>query len=117
MLNILSQDGKCKYETGTYFVGVCREGPNNTRPAIGIYMPGKDTATIVAVYNDQKDADAIFAHMVLLEGSIQDKMGVFRPTIAVLPKDDPTEISNFLKSNFGYNLFKYKLEKSSENVK
>ena len=117
MLNILSQDGKCKYETGTYYVGVCRENLNNTRPAICIYVPGKDAATIVAVYNNQKDADAIFAHMIFLEGSVQDKMGMFRPTIAVLPKDDPTEISNFLKSNFGYNLLKYNLEKNSENVK
>lgn len=117
MLNILNQDGTRKYETGTYYAGVYRENLFNVKPAICIHIPGKDADIVVATYNSQKDADAIFAHMILLEGNVQDKMGMFRPTLAVLPKDDPAEIADFLKSNFGYNLFKHKLEKSSENVK
>lgn len=117
MLNILSQDGEHKYETGTYYVGMYKESLYQSTPVIYVHIPGKERDIAAAFYNSVKDARAIFEHMVFLEGSVQDKMGIFRPTIAVLPKDDPTEISNFLKSNFGYNLLKYKLEKSSENVK
>lgn len=117
MLNILSQEGTRKYETGTYYVGFFKENLQYQTPAIFVHVPGKDRDIAVAFYNNKEDADAIFRHMVLLEGNVQDRMGIFRPTLAVMPQDDPAEIADFLKSNFGYNLFKHKLEKSSENVK
>lgn len=113
MLNILNQDGNKKLESGTYYV---HENRDSTYYTIFAIVPGLGEVA-VAYYNKEEDANAIFAHMILLEGNVQDKMGMFRPTLAVLPKDDPAEISDFLKSNFGYNLFKHKLEKSSKNVK
>ena len=117
MLNIIHQNGTQKLESGNYFVektptppsapGMPKEKDPGTY-SIFAYVNGLDVVE-VARYDKEIDANRVFAQMVVLEGNTVDvRAGIVRPSIAVLPEDDPQEIKHFLKSQYGYNLFKGK---------
>lgn len=108
MLNIIHQDGSQKFESGTYYV-------NKEEQSYTIFVIVPDLGEVaVASYDKEEVANAIFAHMVLLEQSL-DKAGFTRPVIAVLPKDNMADVKEFLSTQWGFGLWK-KIEANKTSV-
>ena len=108
MLDIIHQNGTQKLSASNYYVDLqvsndpnVVEDPATVPTNIIAYIENYGML-IIAQYDSYDDACAVFAHMVVLDRE---------HGLAVLPKDDPTEIQEFLDSNGYEDYFLRKISK------
>lgn len=108
MLELIHQNGLQKIITAVYYVeppysSEEEDAESSSIYATTIYALVSDYGMIpVAQYDKLEDARAVFAHLVTLEGE---------HGLAVLPKDDPAEIQEFLLSDGSIGYFLKKITK------
>ena len=106
-MELIHQNGLQKISTTVYYVEPCynaaEEGAQPEFQYATIYVLVDAYGMVpVAQYDKLEDASAIFAHMVDLDKELE---------LAVLPKDDPAEIQEFLTVTKGYDYFHKKIMK------